>query len=201
MTVRPTMASLISRVRQFINDPAPPSAQFQDQEIQDILDASRQQARYLTLNPSPTYSGAQLSFLEYYSDLGDWEDDLTLWQYRINAVAPSASENIVGHWTFAANTVPPVYIIGKTYDVYRASADLLERLAARYMLAYTISVDGQSLQRSQMMTMMLDLAHTYRLKQRVTLIGVVRTDINSSADGGDQGINLAPRPIDYYSPG
>src|SRR5436305_1289178 len=115
MAVRSTMAALISRVRLLINDSAGVAQVSDDQSIQDVLDASRVDYRYLSLAPAPTYSGSTIQYLDYYSDLTDWEDDVAFWQYRITQVTPSVQDNIVGHWTFAGTTLPPVYLIGKTY--------------------------------------------------------------------------------------
>jgi len=197
------MAPLINRVRLLINDPNPnfvqSVVQFSDQEIQDVMDATRQDLRYLALAPAPTYTGSTINYLDYYADLTDWEDDVAFRQWRINVVTPSVSENIAGHWTFALSTLPPVYLIGKTYDVYRTAADLLERLSARWVLSYNVSADGQSLQRSQAFTALQNLAHSYRLKQRAHVIGVTRSDLVNKAQNNSLG--LGPLPIDYMGSG
>lgn len=203
MPVRSTMQAIIQRVRLLINDPNPnftdTVVQFSDQDIQDILDSTRQDLRYLALAPAPTYSGSNISYLDYYADLGDWEDDIALKQWRINSVTPATSDNIVGHWTFSLTTLPPVYLIGKTYDVYRCAADLLERLSARWALSYNVSVDGQSLQRGMAFTAIQDLAHNYRMKQRAHFIGVTRSDLVNKQQNGNLG--LGPLPIDYMGSG
>jgi hypothetical protein len=197
MAVRTSMAALISRVRLLINDTGG-SPTWQDQDIQDILDASRIQYANVALAPRPTFTGATIQYLDYYSDLGDWEDDLVLKQFLVNVVTPSSSENIVGHWVFAATTLPPVYITGKTYDIYRAAADILERWAAKVVMAYDINVDGQSLHRSQMATMLTNLAHQYRMKQRAHVINVTRTDVVTKPK---HGLSLEPQEIDYMGSG
>src|SRR2546430_14745374 len=132
MTARTTLASLISSVRVLINDTLPiGSGQiFTDQQIADVLDESRLDVVNASLIPKATYSGSGLQYLDYYSDLGGWEDGMILKQYLTVVVTPSAIEPIVGHFQFASNVYPPVYITGKQFDRYRAAADLLERLAA-----------------------------------------------------------------------
>jgi hypothetical protein len=198
MAVRSTMANLISRVRLLINDPFGNNPQiFSDQQIQDVLDASRQNMRYLPLAASPTYIGTTISYLDYYADLTDWEDDVTFFQFLTIPVTPSASENIAAHWTWAQTTLPPVFLIGKTYDVYRAAADLLERMAAQWVLSYNISVDGQNLQRGQAATALQGLARTYRMQQRAHIIGTIRTDLS----GKKEGLSLGPTEIDYMGSG
>lgn len=200
MAVRSSMAALILRVRTMINDllPSGSGQVFTDQQIQDVMDQTRQNMRYLSLAPSPTYSGSTISYLDYYSDWTDWEDDLTLWQYRIISVTPSVSENVVGHWTFATTTLPPCYIVGKTYDVYRTAADLIEQRAAQWMMSHSLTVDGQNLARGQVLTMMLQLAKTYRMKQRAITIGTIRSDVAAGDEGGP---SLAPTEIDFIGSG
>jgi hypothetical protein len=197
MAVRSTMSGSIARVRLLINDLSA-SPQFQDQDIQDVLDESRLDIKNAALQPRPTYSGPTLQYLDYYADLTSWEDDVVLRQYLTLVVTPSLSEPIPGHWQFSATTLPPIYISGKTYDVYRAAADLLERLAARWVLSYNISVDGQNLQRSQAAIALQNLAHTYRMKQRAHAINATRSDLTVGAPDSPA---LGARPIDYMASG
>src|SRR5258707_13612556 len=110
MAVRNTMqTSLIPRVRLLINDPAGGSQVFDDQTIQDVLDESRQDIGNMALLGVPTYSGATIQYLDYYSDLGGWEDGYVLKQYLTVVVTPSVKEPIPGHRAFAVSTFPPVY--------------------------------------------------------------------------------------------
>lgn len=199
MAVRPSMASLIARERLLINDPAGASQTFDDQSIQDIMDESRVNVRYMALAPAPTYSGSTLLYLDYYSDYGGWESDITFWQYLTVQVTPTVSENIVGHWTFAQTTLPPVLCVGKLFDVYRSAADLLERWAAKWAMSYNVSVDGQSLQRSQVQLQMLTLAKTYRMKQRPVSSAMTRSDLLRAGHGS--GLDLGPRDIDFFASG
>lgn len=201
MAVRSSMAALIARVRVLINDTLPVNNGqiFTDQTIQDVMDESRQDYTSFVLEPRPTFSGSTIQWLDYYSELGGWEDDYVIKQYLINQVTPSLSEPISGHWQFSTTTLPPLYITGKLYDVYRSAADLLERQAAQWVLRYSMSVDGQNLQRGQVATALQTLAHTYRRKQRAMSIQLKRTDIGNqenllSAAGG-------PTEIDYMADG
>lgn len=198
MAIRSTMKNLVTRVRLLINDPGGASQNFSDDDIQDVLDATRQDYRYLSLAPAPTYSGSTITFKDYYANITDWEDDVTLWQYRTTQVIPATSENIPGHWTFTNSTLPPVFLVGKSYDVYRASADLLERLSAKWALAYSFSTGGQSFQRNQAFQALQMLAHSYRQKARPIVIGVTRTDLTDKLPNESL---LAPQDIDYYGSG
>lgn len=199
MAVRSTMAALIARTRLLINDPSSTSQIFTDQDIQNVLDASRTDVKNEVMIHKPTFSGSTIQFLDYYTYLGDWEDDTVLKQYLINTVTPSVSEPIAGHWQFAATTLPPVYISGKNYDVYRCAADLLERWAARWVLSYNVNVDGQSLQRSQASVALMNLAKQYRMQQRARSINVTRSDARQPSSLA--GAGLGPTELDYMAQG
>ena len=198
MAVRSTMAALISRVRLLINDPSGGSQTFADQDIQDVLDESRTDIKNMPMTAQPTYVGGSIQYLDYYTDLGGWEDDFVMKQFLTVTVTPATSEPIAGHWTFATTTLPSVYISGKTYDVYRAAADLLERWAAKWVLAYAFTSDGQSFQRQQAAIALQGLATTYRKKQRATSIGFSRGDLNAGVGNAP---NLGATAIDYMGSG
>jgi hypothetical protein len=202
MTARATLAPLISSVRVLVNDTLPVGNGqiFTDDVIQSVLDEGREDITNRALTPRPTYANSGMQYLDYYSDLGGWEDGMVLKQNLSIVVTPSAIEPIAGHFQFAANTFPPVYITGLLHDRYRAAADLLERLAAQWVLSYSMTVDGQSLQRGQPVRALLLLAKSYRTKQRPRTITMKRGDF-AGAGGEDDALSLAPRNIDYYASG
>lgn len=202
MPVRSTMAALIQQVRLLINDPAGASQTFADQDIQNVMDRCRVDVFNAPLIPKPTYTGATINFLDYWSQVGGWEDGSTLKQFLINVVTPTVSEPIAGHWQFAASTLPPVYITGSLHDIYRVAADLLERMAAMWTLRYDIAVDGQSLHRSQAAAMLTKLAATYRRQQRPHTMTLFRSDTRTSS--GVQvlgGVGLGPTTLDFMGSG
>jgi len=202
MAVRSSMAALITRVRVLINDPSGASQIFDDQTIQDVLDARRVDLVNVPLTPKPTFTSSQLQYVDYFSEgWADWEDSPTLKQFLTIAVTPSVSENIVGHWQFAANTYPPVFVTGRSYCIYGAAADLLQRWAAKWVLLYSVSVDGQSLQRAQAHKALTDLAKFYRLQQRAGSIAMSRSDAGNGARTGNGGPSLAPTALDYMAQG
>ena len=200
MAVRSTMqTNLIPRVRILLNDPSGATQTFDDQTIQDVLDESRQDIYNMPLNAKITFSGNTPLYLDYETDLGGWEDGMVLRQFLTVIVTPATSEPIVGHWTFTQTTLPPVFISGHLFDVYRASADLLERMAARWTLAYNVTVDGQTLHREGALTQLLDLALHYRMKQRATSLAFTRSDLRAADTVGRVG--LGATEIDYMGSG
>lgn len=203
MAVRSTMSGLISRVRTLIADTGGVGNQtFDDQTIQDVLDESRVDLRYVALKEAPSFVNGTLSYLDYYTMAGqnNLEDGMTLWQYLTVPVTPSSIEPIAGHFTFAVSTLPPIYLVGKTYDLYRAAADLLERWSAKLATQFDFSSDGQSFRVSQAHGQLLDLALHYRQKQRARMIAARRDDLASSA-GNEQAGNGGPVALDFFSSG
>jgi hypothetical protein len=201
MAVRSTMAALIARVRLKIFDPAGTSQIFADQDIQDVLDDGREDVFNGAMKFQPTFVTGTIQFLDYFTELGDWEDNVVLKQYLTTVVTPSVSEPIPGHWQFAQTTYPPVFITGRTYDIYRAAADLLEHMAAHWqgVMGYDFASDGQSFKRSQAPENLQKLADKYRMKQRARSISVFRSDTN--AEGESMKVGLGAKPLDYFASG
>ncbi|MGH2478204.1 MAG: hypothetical protein ACRDHW_00895, partial [Ktedonobacteraceae bacterium] len=183
------------------NDPAGTSQVFDDQTIQDVMDESRVDVRNQVLKATPTFSGSTIKYLDYFSGPGTtgWEDGYVLKQYLINVVTPSLLEPIAGHWQFAASTLPPVYISGSLHDRYRAAADLLERMAAQWVLRYSMTVDGQNLQRGNVTVALQNLAKTYRMKQRPGSINLTRSDVHAPSTAVT--IGLQATQLDYMGSG
>jgi hypothetical protein len=197
--VRNTMAQLIDRVRLMIFDPRGATQFFADSDIQDTLDEGRDDIRYEPLAVAPTIvntasTGNQAStiFINYFSKYQWWEQDAVLQGYSNGqawVVVPAVqSDYITGRFwfetastEFTAPTVPgqlpPVFITGKVFDPFYASADLLEFWAAALSAAYNISVDGQSLSRSQLMTAKLTLADQYRRRAKPRIAKMNRGDV------------------------
>lgn len=200
MPVRNTAAQVIARVRTLIGDPAGTSQQFDDQTIQDTLDEYIDFIRYepLQLGPSivnaaSTSNQASVIFADYYSQSQWWEQDVVLQGVNTTTHAawvvltPVASDYINGHWQFeldvfntgtAPGQYPPVFATGRVHDPWSAAADLLELWAATVASAYDISVNGQSLRRSQLMTAKITLAEQYRRKAKPRRAKLARRDVN-----------------------
>lgn len=208
MPVRSTMSDLISKLRLMIGDPSGASQQFQDQDIQDKLDELRNDVWYEPLKLAPAIVNAastgnvpSMVFADYYSNFQWWEADVVLQGNSTSTHAawvvltPVASDLIVGHWSFeatslaslfATGTFPgqyaPVWATGKTYDLNGAAADLLEFWAATLTGAYDVSVDGQTLRRSQLLQAKFTLAAQYRRKARPRIVQMVRRDVQPTLD-------------------
>jgi len=176
MSARASLASLITRVRSLIDDSGTTKT-FTDDEVQAVLDGWRTDVRYLELRPAETRTASGVEYRDYYAPVGDWESDVVLYDGAYAALTPKTSDYQTGHWTFEASTGPPVYLVGKTFDVYAAAADLLEAWAAKVKTAYDFTADGASFSRSQQVTALLQLAGEYRRRQRSVTALQVRGDV------------------------
>ena len=178
MAARASLASLITRVRTLIDDNATTKT-FTDDEVQAALDNWRTDVRYLELRPAETRTSSGVEYRDYYAPCGDWEADAVLYDSGYATLTPTTSEYQAGHWAFTTGVTPPVYIVGKTFDVYAAAADLLEMWAAREKLSFDFDTDGQSFKRSQKAAALLALAREYRRQQRPASVLMDRGDIRS----------------------
>jgi len=184
MSYRTTCAGLVTRLRDLISDPVVPTGGrkpvFSNDQLQTALDRRRQVVRYLSLDPEEfRLPGGGVAYLDYYAGLGDWEADAKLYDSAYNELTPAASDLETGHWTFASDTLPPVYLIGKTYDLYAAAADVLEKWAAAKKLEFTFGPGSGQFVRSQQHAMILTTAAQYRAQQRPEIAHLTRSDINA----------------------
>ncbi len=182
MAVRTTMATLISRTRDLVNDNPPLAANqvFSDQQVQDALDRRRAVLWYDLLRPEPTLGPTGYSWQDYFSRWSDIEDDVVLYDgswYAVTLGAGDVADTLTGHWYFAASHVPPIFLVGKTYDPYRSAADLADQWASKVALSYNVAA-GQSanLMRSQMFAQLQALAKSLRARSRTMSMPAERSD-------------------------
>ena len=197
MAVRATMSQLIARVRLMIGDPASTSQQFQDQDIQDTLDESRDDLRYegeliapSIVNTASTGNQASTIFADYYSKYQWWEQDVVLQGYFNGAawvvLTPLALDYITGHWQFeltpfvngtVPGQLPPVFATGKVYDPFYAAAEMLDMWCAQLSGAYDVTANGQTLHRSQLWAQKRQTADLYRRKAKPHIAKLRRDDL------------------------
>lgn len=220
--LRNTMLDLITRVRMMIADPLGPNQQFQDTDIQDLLDQNREDVWYEPLvmapaivNAASTNNVPSMLFADYYSTFQYWESDVILQGNSTSTHAawvvltPTMSDLIVGHWSFEQTSLaglfangtfpgqyPPVWATGKAFDIYAAAADLCDLWCAYLTDAYDITVDGQTLRRSQLMSQKQMLATIHRRRAKPKTARMVRRDVLPTLDsksvpvlGGGNGLS------------
>ena len=163
MTVRTTMANVISRLRRMVGDPAGTTQTWSDQELQDMLDEHRTDGRYVELEPLETIAaGGASTYLTYICTDVPWEEGATLTDGSYNALTPATAEPLFGRWTFAAHQEAPVLVTGAVFEMNGAAADVLEAWAARLAREFDFSADGASFSRGQQMAALKTLASSYR---------------------------------------
>lgn len=185
MAIRTTLAELIDYTRQLIGDEVTPgqAPRFSDPQIQRALDRRRLDVRYEALMPQVTLTATAYQYLDYYSEYGYFEDDVSLIGPNYQAVTPTTAELLLdtAHWVFPAGAgvgqYPPVFLAGKSFDLYGTAADLLETWAGSLATTtYDFSADGASFKRSQIRDGLLTRASGYRSRQRVGYAASARDD-------------------------
>ena len=174
--MRTAMQYLVRELRRLIGDDGPAGERvWTDDELEQFLDSYRTSVVRESLLPS------------YPVPTRIWRSRYQHWEQGARLTIGSTDANVLvedslyGEWELNAETFGPVYVTGRTYDVYAAAADALEAWAAREKLAYDVTVDGQTLRRSQIGDRLLSLAQSYRRRARPRQAQVTRSDIEVQA--------------------
>lgn len=177
MVQRTTTGELINRLRTLIND-TDTTVIFESETLQQFLDAHRidviqQPLKYV----SSVVSGGTVEVHTFYTEVGDWEDGVTITDTDGDTVTPDDEELVTGRWDFTADTDPPLYITGSYHDLYAAAADALEARAGMVALQYDFTADGATYHRSQQLQALLALSRQYRAMARPVVVRMVRSDL------------------------
>jgi len=176
MTVRASMADLITQVRTLIGDPAGTDQAVTDQEIQNVMDTHRWEVRYMPLRGLKSYETGTVVYKTWEAPFGHWESNVALFDTQYVGLTASEADFISGRWTFE-DSQAAVYLTGWTYDLFGAGADLLEVMAAKVSMEFDYTADGTTRHRSQKAEAYRKLAAEYRKKQQVRFIPQVREDL------------------------
>lgn len=189
---RSTMATLISHLRELINDPAGTAQVFSDDTLQRHLDAHRCDFSFWPLMPIPTQiAGGSVSYYEYRAGY-DWLEAtqagtaVFVVQDSTGATRGTATwadvDYQLGGLTFTTDQRgTALYLTGRSYDPYGAAADVLTDWAQKVSLRFDFSSDQQSFSRSQQQTMLMAAAERYRRQAKPRVANVTRPDV---AEGG-----------------
>jgi hypothetical protein len=176
---------MIARVRDLVGDSlsATSAPAFSEQQIQEALDRERVDYILGDLHElAGRYSivGGAYRWTDYLDPLsyGDWEEDATLYNGGFALITPTSSDYLTGHWTFT-DQPPPVFLVGKTYDVYAAARALHHQLIARYAVtgAYDFSADGATFRRSQIIEQLRAQADLFESQMRIGTATLRRSDV------------------------
>jgi len=187
-SVRTGMAWLIGRARQIIGDTNPASYVFADGAIQNALDIRRTDVRYVELYPDINFQQTgPVQWFNYFDVRygGNWEvagasdpPFITNFQWQdLNGINPYTFDYQTGKCVFSASQTPPVFLTGRTFDIYTACGDLLTDWARQVKLDFDFAVDRSPIQRSQKYAMLMDAAKDCYSKGRPRPIHMVRSDV------------------------
>lgn len=177
MATRSSMDYLIDQVRLMINDPLSVDAHYTDEQVQDALDDNR-------LDVEDESLVARLGETQFVASEGWWEKSAVL-SDESGVVTPDSSDWRRGAWTFLTAQTEPVTLIGSTYDVYGASADLLEMWSSALALEVEqFTADGLTVKRGGRASL-ANLAAQYRAKSKgykraggINSVSLMRADVN-----------------------
>lgn len=193
---RDTLASLITTIREMTSAPhdaftiAQVGTYFSDDHIQELLDQNRQDIwDHPLLAVAERTAGGSTSYTEYcalHSHFEATDGGTAVFVVRdsvgtVKGTATYTPDYVRGRVTFATNQAgSSYYLTGRSYDVYGAAADLLERWTARLKLeSFDFETDGQRFTRSQKLAAMQAISAEYRGKQRARSVRMVRGGLNA----------------------
>lgn len=190
---RSTLATLISTLREWVNDPSGTAQVFSDDALQRHLDANRTDVTFEPLAPIPSYIGGGTSAYYEFRSCYQWFEATNagtavfLVQDGLGTTRGTATwaevDYQLGRVTFATDQAgTALYLTGRAYDMYGAAADALTDWAQKVSLRFDFSSDQQSFSRSQQQTMLLAAAERYRRQAKTRRASLTRPDIAAGVD-------------------
>ena len=190
---RSTMATLISTLREWVNDAAGTAQVFTDDALQRHLDANRYDVYDEPLAPMPAHTGGGTSAYYEYRSCHQWFETtqagtaVFLVQDGIGTTRGTSTwadvDYQLGRVTFTTDQAgTALYLTGRSYDLYGAAADALTAWAQKVALQFDFSSDQQTFSRSQKQTMLLAAAERYRRQARTRRANITRPDIAAGVD-------------------
>jgi len=185
MPVRITLSDLIAQVRRLVADTETPTV-FDDLDAQTALDNHRIDHIARRVEDSGLITtAARYAFTDYYTEIPNWEQDAYLQGHRYELIDSTSSpisvasvDYLTGHWTLSSAYTPPIFITGKTFDLYAAAVELLEQLYAMSMGDFDFLSAGRTFKRSQTKEGIQTLIGIYRRRMQITTTDLYRSDMN-----------------------
>lgn len=185
---RASMAALITRTRELINDPAGASAHFTDDKIEAALDRRRREVVELPLDGVARRDATgQVDYVRWVADRAPWESGAVVLDATRTPIPDTeyTEDALDGIWTFDT-AQDAAYVTGLSFDLYGTAADLLDQWIAEGVATgggiTEWETDGQRVKRGTSTADMLSKARLYRLQALPTFSSFSRTDFAS--DGG-----------------
>jgi hypothetical protein len=80
----------------------------------------------MELVPIPVIANGEMQYLRFRAAWDNWEEDVELFDGRLEALTPAHADLAAGIWEFDTEPILPVLLQGTTVDVYAAVATALE---------------------------------------------------------------------------
>lgn len=197
MAVREGMIWLINHLRAMVDDER--ETYLTDEQLERVLDNHSREILDAQMQAIPTYVGGTARFADFKAD--GWlegppnlaitdgaRSPLSLpagleygQQYTGQSVGTAAYVDLMsGRFRFETEPQRPVYLTGKSYDLYGAAAEALRIQAAQVAQHFDVATDGVTYNRSQKHEQLLAQAAAYeRLSPWAARSSVqVRADAN-----------------------
>lgn len=168
--MRASMAHLVAKLKALL--PTEALSLLTDADLCECLDANSTLAQavsaHAVANPWDT------TFTTYAAERGYWERSPTVH----NGAAPLTVTDfdlLTGEFTLAEpSSLTPLYVAGRTVDIWGAAAQALEICAARLSAQFDFASDDQRFQRSQQAGLLLEAARAMRARMQPTVAALVR---------------------------
>jgi hypothetical protein len=187
MTYRSTLADLVTRVRELINDTGTPT--WTNDQIAAALDSSRVSHNNEKLRSEQVSLPANVKiYREHFSEFHGWESSAVLRDATGATLTPTLgaglTDYLLGYFYFSSGQNPPVYIDGKTFDVYAAAAEILEDWMAVHKEEYDFSSAGATYGKkqaalSQVFEQYASMIKEYRSRSKPRSVRLTRSDANA----------------------
>jgi hypothetical protein len=164
-----------------------------DEQLQDALDDQRRDVVREPLRVvGEMTSGGSLVYHDYYWRSDDVEGAASgteAWKVQDSTGATIGTANYTinpraKHIRFTADTRGTAYVLSyRTYDLYRAAAEVWEEKAGHAHARFDLKTDNHDMKRSQIFTHCMQQAQTMRRRAKPRTAHRVRTDTNAGGWG------------------
>lgn len=138
------------------------TALFTDDEIDSVIDTNLIQVHLEQLLGLP--DAGVSSYTIAVSKWQNYTANPTITDSAGVATTVTTYNNDEGHFTLAAATTDILYLTGKACDINAAASDLMTQKAAKYATSVSFNLDGQQMNRSDIVKACMALADSYRAK-------------------------------------
>lgn len=178
---RETMKDLIRRLRRLVSDSPGESQTWDDDDLQDALDNHRREVRYGRLREIETISpNGTVTYLNFSADVGNWEETAVLTDSSFNVLSTSITPDLLtGRWTFTTQPNWPVLVTGWYYDLYGAAAEIVEAWISKEKCAIDVSIDGQTIRRSQRLDHLERMLKQFRAQMWADSMCLQQSDVTA----------------------